>query len=39
MWFFKRYTVAEHERALFMQDRRLRKILQPGVYWVFNAMG
>ncbi len=39
MWFFKRYTVAEHERALFMQDRRLSKILQPGVYWVFNGLG
>ncbi len=33
---FERIVIAQHERGLYLKNRVLKKILEPGVYWVFN---
>lgn len=39
MYIYKRLVIARHERGLFFRDRSLAKILEPGVYHVFNPLG
>lgn len=37
MLFFKRIAIGEHERALVIKDRKLKKVLMPGVHRVFGV--
>ena len=39
MMFYKRIVLAEHERALYLEDRKLMKILSPGVHKIFDPFG
>ena len=36
---YKRIVLAEHERALYLENRKLTKILHPGVYKFFDPLG
>lgn len=35
----KRWTVAQHERALVFRDGSLKRVFTPGVYWLFDPFG
>lgn len=35
----KRLVVAQHERVLYLKDRSLARILEPGVHWLFDPFG
>jgi len=37
MW--KRLVIAPHERALYLKDRRLERVLDPGVHWLVDLFG
>ncbi len=39
MFAIKRQVIAQHERGLYLKDRSIEKILQPGVYWIFDPAG
>lgn len=39
MFGFKRIVIAQHERGLYLKDRSIVKILDPGVYWIADFMG
>ncbi len=39
MFGIKRYVIAKHERGLYLQDRSIVKVLEPGVYWIFDLLG
>ncbi len=39
MFGIKRQVIAQHERGLYLKDRSIEKILQPGVYWIFDPAG
>lgn len=39
MFGIKRNVVAQHERALYLNDRTIEKVLEPGVYWMFDPLG
>lgn len=39
MFAFKRFVVAQHERGFLFRDRQLNKVLEPGVYRVFDPLG
>ena len=39
MIFYKRIVLAEHERALYLENRQLTKILSPGVHKIFDPFG
>jgi regulator of protease activity HflC (stomatin/prohibitin superfamily) len=32
----KRVTIAQHERGLYWKNRSFVKVLEPGVYWIFD---
>lgn len=34
----QRIVIAQHERGLYLKNRTLEKILEPGVYWVYNPL-
>lgn len=34
MFGIKRIVIAQHERGLYLKDRSVEKILEPGVYWI-----
>ena len=36
---YKRIVIAEHERGLFLKDRSVERILEPGVYRLFDPLG
>jgi regulator of protease activity HflC (stomatin/prohibitin superfamily) len=35
----KRVTIAQHERGLYWKNRSFVKVLEPGVYWIFDPWG
>ena len=39
MFGIKRQVIAQHERGLYLKDRSIVKILDPGVYWIHDPMG
>lgn len=39
MFGIKRYVIAKHERGLYLQDRSIVNVLEPGVYWIFDLLG
>ena len=39
MFGIKRVVIAQHERGVYLKDRSIEKILQPGVYTVFDLLG
>ena len=39
MFGIKRQVIAKHERGLYLRDRSIVKILQPGIYWTFDPLG
>ncbi len=39
MFGIKRHVIAQHERGLYLRDRSIVKILQPGIYWTFDLLG
>ncbi|MBI3561552.1 MAG: slipin family protein [Gammaproteobacteria bacterium] len=39
MYGIKRVVIARHERGVYLKDRSIQKILQPGVYTVFDLLG
>lgn len=39
MFGFKRIVIAQNERGLYLEDRSLKKILDPGVYWIVDFRG
>jgi regulator of protease activity HflC (stomatin/prohibitin superfamily) len=39
MFGIKRHVIAQHERGLYLKDRSIVKILQPGIYWIFDLAG
>jgi regulator of protease activity HflC (stomatin/prohibitin superfamily) len=39
MFGIKRQVIAQHERGLYLKDRSIVKILQPGIYWIFDLVG
>lgn len=38
MFGIKRQVIAQHERGLYLKDRSIVKILQPGVYWMLDPL-
>ncbi len=36
---YKRIVIAQHERGLYLKDRTIRKILEPGVYRYYDLFG
>lgn len=36
---YKRTVIAQHERGLYLEDRTIRRILEPGVYRYFDWFG
>lgn len=39
MFDIKRIVIAQHERGLYLKNRSIVKILDPGVYWIPDFMG
>jgi len=39
MFGFKRIVIAQHERGVYMKDRSIVKILEPGIYREFDLLG
>jgi len=39
MFGFKRIVIAQHERGVYLKDRSIVKILEPGIYRVFDLLG
>jgi len=39
MFGIKRIVIAQHERALYLKNRTIEKVLEPGVYWMFDLLG
>jgi len=39
MFGIKRYVIAKQERGLYLKDRSIEDILEPGVYWIFDLLG
>ncbi len=39
MFGLKRIVIAQHERALYLKDRSIVEILEPGIYRVFDLLG
>ena len=39
MFGLKRIVIAQHERAVYLKDRSIVKILGPGIYHVFDLLG
>jgi len=39
MFGIKRYVIAKHERGLYLKDRSIVNILEPGVYWIYDPLG
>jgi len=38
MFGMKRIVIAQHERGLYLKNRTLEKILDPGVYWILDPL-
>ncbi|MCU7928715.1 MAG: slipin family protein [Candidatus Thiodiazotropha sp. (ex Dulcina madagascariensis)] len=38
MFGIKRQVIAQHERGLYLKDRSIVKILEPGVYWIVDPL-
>lgn len=39
MFGVKRITIARHERGLVFRNRSFERVLEPGVYWMFDPLG
>ncbi|MEJ2461082.1 MAG: slipin family protein [Candidatus Thiodiazotropha sp.] len=39
MFGIKRQVIAQHERGLYLKDRSIERILQPGIYWIVDLAG
>lgn len=39
MFGLKRIVIAQHERGVYLEDRSIVKILEPGIYRVFDLLG
>jgi len=39
MFGLKRFVIAQHERGVYLKDRSIVKILEPGIYRVFDLFG
>ncbi|MDH5178320.1 MAG: slipin family protein [Gammaproteobacteria bacterium] len=39
MFGLKRIVIAQHERGVYMQDRNVVKVLEPGIYRIFDLTG
>ena len=39
MFGVKRYVIAQHERGVLLEDRSIVKILEPGIYRMFDPLG
>ena len=39
MFGLKRIVIAQHERGVYLKDRSIVKILEPGIYHVFDLLG
>ena len=39
MFGIKRQVIAKHERGMYLKDRSIEKILEPGVYWIADVPG
>ena len=39
MFGLKRFVIAQHERGVYLKDRSIVKILEPGIYRVFDPLG
>ena len=39
IFLFKRLVIAPYERALYLKDRKLVRVLEPGVYWLVDVFG
>jgi len=39
MFGIKRIVIAQHERGLYLKNRTIEKIMDPGVYWMFDLLG
>ena len=39
MFGLKRIVIAQHERGVYLKDRSIVKILEPGIYRVFDLLG
>ncbi len=38
MFGLKRIVIAQHERGLYLKDRTIKKVLEPGVFWVADPL-
>jgi regulator of protease activity HflC (stomatin/prohibitin superfamily) len=36
---YKRIVIAQHERGIYLENRSIQKILEPGVYRIFDPLG
>jgi regulator of protease activity HflC (stomatin/prohibitin superfamily) len=39
MFGLKRIVIANHERGLYLKDRSIERILEPGLYWFYDLLG
>lgn len=35
----KRVVIAQHERGLYLKNRSIKRVLEPGIYWMFDLLG
>lgn len=36
---YERYVIAEYQRGLVINEGSVERVLEPGVYWIFNPLG
>ncbi len=36
MFGLKKIVIAQHERGLYLENKTIKKILKPGIYWIFD---
>jgi len=34
----KRVVIAQHERGLYLKNRSIKRVLEPGIYWMFDLL-
>lgn len=39
MFGINRIVIAQHERGLYLKNRNIEKVLEPGVYWMVDLLG
>ena len=37
MFGLKKVVIAQHERGLYLKNRTIKKIVEPGIYWIYNG--